>query len=152
MRAFFSQGGRVVCWLFILLSLAGCTDVNEGKAIYPDKARGELLLLDSCPAHGDENISTEAVIKLLFNKPLDPQSINSASLLLGSGRNHVKGTLFYEDDIITYVPLAPLEPNYRYDFYITASLRDTDGFAYIQNVEAFSFFTHEKAETGETCR
>lgn len=137
-------------FLLMIISLASCSNVNQNESIYPDAYRESLTLLDTCPGENQENISTEAVVKLLFNKPLKPETINQSSVILGSGRWLVRGSVFYDDRLITYIPNHPLDPKSRYALYITSDIRDEDGFALTDDVLIFTFDTGNSF--GITCR
>ena len=130
--------------------LCGCTTMDEGEDLYPDDTRNALGLLDVCPKSEANDVSTNVVIQLLFDKDLNPDTVNESSVMLGTGRWHVKGIVSYADHIVSYLPSRSLEPNTRYDFYITSDLRDADGFALVNNVKAWSFTTGDPGLV--TCR
>jgi len=142
---------RVAAVLVCTLSaLSACGDVNEDESIYPLKDRAALEVEWSCPSTSQTDVSTAAVIKIRFKKELDPSSINSSAILLGSGRNHIKGNLFYQNRLLTYVPIDELDSDSRYDVYFTSSLRDIDGFSLTDTVLVFSFLTGDPGN--KTCR
>ncbi len=135
-----------------LLSLCcvSCGDINDENKIYPQKERGGLELVSHCPDIGEEDVSTSAIIRMQFLKELEPETVNPNSILLGSGRHHVKGNMTYEGGVVTYYPTTPLDPNTRYNIYFTSSLRDIDGFAFTSTISAFSFTTGNPGN--RTCR
>ncbi len=139
----------VLVALFTGLYAAACSNIGDDP-LYPQDTRGGLDVLDSCPLPGESNVSTGAVVKLLFNKELDPATVTDNAILMGSGRWHVKGDLYYDDRTVTYVPTTVLDANSKYTIYITSSLRDIDGFAYTKELSVISFQTG--SETGVTCR
>lgn len=123
------------------LALAGCSNVNEDERIYPRDLRESPTLLDSCPKHDQERVSVDAVVRLLFSKDLNPRTVHSGSVILGSGRMFVRGNLFYEDRVVTFVPTEALLPDTFYTLYLTSTLRDIDNLAMSERVESLSFTT-----------
>jgi hypothetical protein len=136
-----------ISWMLIL---DACSNVNENESIYPRDFREGLVVLDSCPKADQQNISTEGVIRLLFNKDLDPSTVHGGSVVLGSGRMYVRGNVFYDDRVVTYIPTTAFVPNSLYVVYLTTSLRDADGFALSDRIEVLSFKTGEPGVY--TCR
>ena len=134
----------------LLTIISSCGDVNEDESIYPLKNRTALEVEWTCPSTSQIDVSTAAVIKIKFKKELDPFSVSSSAILLGSGRYQVKGNVFYEDRVLTYVPIDELDPDSRYDVYFTSGLRDIDGFALTDTVLVFSFMTGDPGN--KTCR
>lgn len=120
---------------------AGCSDLNGEREIYPPTDRPSLDVQDQCPAKDEPSFFTGGVIRILFNKPLDPATVTQQAFLLGQGRRLVRGDIVLEGQVVTYVPRELLIPDSRYDFFITSTLRDTDGFALTENYWNYSFTT-----------
>ncbi len=133
-----------------MLISSACGDVNEDESIYPLKDRAALEVEWSCPSTSQTDVSTAAIIRIKFKKELDPSSVDSNGVLLGSGRSLVEGNVFYENSLLTYVPIYELKPDSRYDVYFTSSLLDIDGFSLTDNVLVFSFLTGNPGN--KTCR
>ncbi len=147
--------GKSRFWLLcvILAGLIGspaCSEINEHNTLYPEKNRGELLLLETCPRNGASDAALTTVVRMLFNKDLDPKTVNGGTLLLGTGRWHVKGDIFYDDRVVTYVPTVPLDPKFQYNMFITAGLLDEDGLAATDDLIVFTFTTGDPGLL--TCR
>ena len=142
--AFFLSG------MSLLALVAACSSVNENNRIYPEETRGSLEVVETCPRPKQEDVSVDAVIKLLFNKGLDPATVRKETVLLGNGRWHVRGDIYYDDRVVTYVPVRPLDPGTKYGVYITPELRDADGFALTEDAVGFSFTTGDPGV--DTCR
>jgi len=127
-----------------------CSNINADNAIYPLDNRSAPEIIDTCPKADQEGVSPSAVVKILVNKPLDPATVTPDAVLVGSARAHIRGNVYYDDRLITYIPVKPLAPGTRYDVYITSLVRDEDNFALTQGFEVFSFTTGEGG--GDTCR
>lgn len=127
--------------LALALSLAACGDLNGDREIYPATDRPSLAVLDQCPKKDEKAFYVGGVVRLLFNKPLDPSTVTQQAFLLGQGRRLIRGDVSLEGRVVTYVPREVLIPGSRYDFFITDDLRDTDGFALTDNYWNFSFIT-----------
>lgn len=139
----------LIAGMVCLLAVA-CSNINTENSLYENEVRPDLDIKEMCPRHKQDMVSTSAVIWVQFNKPLKPETVHEGTVLLGNGRWHVKGDVYYHDRIMTYVPIEELDPNCEYDLYITSSLRDEDGFALTTNAVAFYFTTGDPGVI--TCR
>lgn len=142
--------GNIAILILLSILLTACSNVNDENAIYPYEERGPLTILDSCPRVSQEKVSVDAIIEILFNKPLDPAKVNLSSIMLGNGRWLIAGNVFYSDRLVTYVPSESLDENTRYTLYVTNSLRDEDGFAMTVSVHTQTFTTGNPGQI--TCR
>lgn len=142
---------KFIRW-FLLISIVmfSCTSVDADYDLYPESNRKKLEVLDSCPKESAQDISTEAIIKILVNKPLNPETVTQSNILLGNGRWLIRGSVFYDDRMITYVPTEILDKNTKYILYITTDLRDEDGFAITDNLYTLLFYTGD--DNGISCR
>ncbi len=136
--------------LLVSLGLTACSNVNEDERVYPLENRPALVVSDSCPLEGQEDVSIEAVIRVRFNKALDPSTVTERNILLGSGRYHVKGTVIYDDRLVTYIPVEPLYSETDYALYISSAVRDEDGFSSSPDYVVLRFMTGDPGVS--TCR
>ena len=138
------MASKRVIWIVLGITLGlavACADLNGEREIYPPTTRPTLLVLDQCPGNGEDSFFTGGVIRLLFNKPLDPTTLTQQALLLGHGRRLIRGAIELDGQTLTYIPREILVPDARYDFFISGSLRDTDGFALTDGYWSFTFTT-----------
>lgn len=129
------------CLFFGGLLAAGCSDLNGDWTLYPAESRPSLTISDRCPAADSTDFFTGGVIKVSFSKDLDPATADQQAFLLGQGRRLIRGAILLDERTITYVPSEILLDDTTYNFYITDSLRDRDGFAITSNYLVYSFAT-----------
>lgn len=132
----------------ILLGAASCTDVREEWSVYPMGTREDLVLVETCPLFETTDVALDTPILLLFNKPLKASTVKEGTILLGSGRSQFPIRLLLDESLVVIYPLSPLEPNWRYDVYLTADLRDEDDFALTSSISSFSFVTGDPGTVG----
>ncbi len=108
--------------IMILLSffIYGCKKVVEetGKVgICP-------TVVSTDPAAGAINVVTNKKISIVFSEPMDPATINTATVQLKQGSNFVLGTVTYSGVTAVFTPSAPLIANTVYTGTVTTGVKD----------------------------
>ena len=108
--------------IMILLSffVYGCKKVVEetGKVgICP-------TVVSTDPTTGAINVTSNKKISIVFNEPMDPASINTATVQLKQGSNFVLGTVSYSGVTSVFTPSAPLIANTVYTGVVTTGVKD----------------------------
>src|SRR5207248_116898 len=88
------------------------------------------------PANGATAVPINQTINATFSEPMDPLTINTASLrLIGPGGTLVTGTVAYDvsSRIATLDPVSNLAPNTVYTATLTTAARDLAGNALAAN-------------------
>ena len=81
----------------------------------PDTDPPELLLVD--PADGDQDVPRNARVNVLFDEPVDPQTVDAQSFHLSTGAVAVNAFFTFDDANrrVILTPLQVLERNAQYD-------------------------------------
>jgi predicted CXXCH cytochrome family protein len=85
----------------------------------------EVTITD--PVNGANNGVINDVIKIIFNKELDPSTINASTVFLLQGSSNIPGTVSYADKTIQFTPSSQLNYSSSYTLQITTSVKDTAG-------------------------
>ncbi len=83
------------------------------------------------PANGATNVVTTKVITALFNKVMDPSTINQTTFLLKQGNTVIPGTVTYNGLTASFTPSTVLASNTVYTATITNKVKDPAGNAMI---------------------
>lgn len=98
------------------------------------------------PANGATNVATTKTITALFNKVMDPATINTTTFTLKQGTTVIPGAVSYVGSTATFQPTTPLSPSTVYTGTITTGAKDASGNAMAANY-TWSFTTGEAAPT-----
>ena len=110
------------------------TDDMETPIVEPDPLPGDdaaacdnsaFQLLDNgrLPADGAEEVPLNTHISLLFNRAVDPDTVNDATVML-SGPAAPALDVEVTDDVVTATPRHPLQPDSVYTLTLTMGLSD----------------------------
>lgn len=96
------------------------------------------------PTDDTGDISVSAAINAVFNRDLDPDSINGITYSISQGGSKIPGAISYNDKIAIFTPASLLMPFTEYTASVTTGIADAEGNALIQ---AYSWtFTTGAAE------
>lgn len=99
------------------------------------------------PADGAAVIGATAIMQVVFNEPLDPQTVEDSSMVVESEAGAmVTGLVSYDqfNNAVLFTPNAPLENNTSYTVTLAAGVADPSGNA-IEQDESWSFTTTDFA-------
>ena len=92
------------------------------------------------PANGDVNVVISKKITAIFNKVMDPMTINATTFILKQGATQIAGTVSYSGNTATFSPASFLAINALYNATITTASKDPEGNALKTNY-VWSFTT-----------
>jgi len=94
------------------------------------------------PANGETKVNTRASIRVSFDKPISPSTINQNNFyVLDNIGNKINGTVTLIDDTALFDPSTELTVNTQYKVVLTTSIIGTDGFPISSNNIEWSFTT-----------
>ncbi len=79
------------------------------------------------PSPGATNVVLNKIITANFNKPMDPNTINTSTFLLKDGATAILGTVSYTALTASFAPNVALTPNRLYTATITTGAKDPSG-------------------------
>ncbi len=125
-----------------LLLQFGCSKLGDSR-LYPKYVAPQTEIEDWCPMHDDEDVMLASPIWIRFSQPLDASTVNMYTIMLGSGREHIRGAITYDPNTYTvyYKPYEGLRPNTAYDVYVTEDLLDIYGRKVLEHFQYVSFKT-----------
>lgn len=91
------------------------------------------IVVSTDPPDGAKNVVLNKVITAVFNKSMDPATINATTFLLKQGATAIAGTVTYSGRTATFTPTAPLTGNTVYTGTITTGAKDSSGNALSAN-------------------
>lgn len=86
------------------------------------------IIVSTYPADNSENISRKPNIQILFNKALNPSTVNISNITLSaSDGTAVAGTVNYDstEHIVTFIPGSELLNNVKYTVKVSTAVTDT---------------------------
>ena len=112
---------RDVLGVLIAVALAGCED--------PPRPGETLVVLSTAPDDRSENVPISVVPRIVFDRPLDPTTVNADAFRLHSGALTPGGTLRYSlvDRSLTFTPGVTLRPRLAYAARLAPGVRGIDG-------------------------
>lgn len=112
--------------LDIRLSVAG-EETPEVEAVVPERRAPVIVRVDPPPDRTD--VPLNAVLLVVFSEPIDPASVNAASVQLLRDATPVGGMLAVTDDglLLTFTPNEPLAAGTEYAILVTEAIEDEDG-------------------------
>jgi YD repeat-containing protein len=96
----------------------------------PDPANVQLAVVATNPANGATNVPLNVVLELQYTGSLDPATINANTVFFfNQFGQFVTGTVTLDatQQLVTFVPSAPLAANTFYEFQVTSGVRGTNG-------------------------
>ena len=125
----------------------GCSEPGS-QSLYPLNLVSAVEVADWCPVADEENISIDSNLWVRFSGPVDVNSITRYSILLGSGREHIRGQVTYDPNTHTvfYYPYQRLTPNTRYELFVTEDVKDIYGRQVLEKFTAITFFTGDPGD------
>jgi len=128
---------------------------NNGLNDYQGSFRTEGIMVNTQPEIIDRslnsfNIATNAIIRVLFDRPLDPSTVSQNSVqLLFDGNTIVPVNIDLERDnrVISITPNEPLLPNGFYEYRFNSSILSADGQS---NRSTFNFSFRAASESDFT--
>jgi hypothetical protein len=134
------------CLLLTALFCA-CTYENEQEQTSPSSPVRALSLLFSDPAPGQGNVGLDAPIDLFFGAPLDAESVAQVDVRLFSGLIEKLGVVSVDllDRRIRFSHSTSLQPNLRYQVYLSTSFRGLNG-ARLKAPIIFDFTTGDRPQ------
>ncbi len=93
-------------------------------------ARRPPTVVRSNPGKGRVDVAVNSVsISAIFSEPIDPKTVNTASLRLMRDGQPVSGTIRLEENAWTadFLPDRPLAPLTNYELVVSRDVRDPDG-------------------------
>lgn len=141
------------CGLVALaLLVGGCW--NGGDETLPPPVG---IVFDPAPAAGESGVSEYAVVKIEFDRAMDPATVNTASFLLLNPSLPVTGCVVDYRDVTVTLPVPAvlhaatltcpvLAPATTYTARVTTAVRDASGVAVLPADYAWNFTT--RADTG----
>ena len=138
-RALMMAMGAAVLGMAVL---TGCNAQGEQK-LYPVYTVPAITPQTWCPANNETEVSVDSAVWVRFSGPVDASTVDLYTIMLGTGREHIRGYVRYlpGSDTALYVPYEPLRPNTRYELYVTEEVKDIYGRALLASFEAVSFLT-----------
>jgi uncharacterized protein (TIGR03437 family) len=99
---------------------------NAFTVLAPPAPLGPLSVASTLPANGDINVSMTPSIRITFNEPLDPATINSSTFTLANTRTSLPATVTMDSTgtIVTVTPSGVLTPNGTYSVTIGSQVRN----------------------------
>ena len=76
------------------------------------------------PANGASEVPVSASIRITFSEPMDPLTLNAASVLLSDGMTFVAGSVTASGDTAIFTPAAPLRMSTRYTLVVEVGATD----------------------------
>jgi hypothetical protein len=126
------------CVLVLLFtSLAGCGQqlVEFGgnpstPYILPDggTASGPPAVNSTDPGNSSTGVVLNKQVSAVFNRPMDPATINPTTFTLKQGTNTIAGAVSYAGTTATFAPASLLTSNTIYSATITTGAKDVGGF------------------------
>ncbi len=140
--------GRMPATLVVLLSVAGCLFLPDRSV--ENRGREPLRVESVNVAEGDTDVPLDVSIEIRFNQPLDPASLEDASMQLGSGSLRSLADVRFDALTRTLVfdPRSDLRPGLWYEFTMDAFPLSIMGTAYLDEPLQIRFGTG--TETGAT--
>ena len=114
--------------IFSLTLLSGCLPSDTAKMSW-DVLSGKPRVVETDPVNGNENVSTDAKIKITFSKEMDESTLNSKNINISYINNHLK---FYIN------PFLGSEFEYNNDEK-TLTITPKEGFLPNQEVEVRTY-------------
>ena len=141
------------CGLAVLLLLVGGCGSGGDETLPPPAG----VVFDPAPAPGEVGVSEYAVVKIEFDRAMDPATVNTASFLLLTTSGQVAGCVVDYRDVTVTLPVPAvlhaatltcpvLAPATAYTARVTTAVRDASGAAVLPADYAWSFTT--RADTG----
>lgn len=128
----FKNGQIWILAFFLVAAIAGCGDAdkniggNPGGPLTPPTVVSASVL----PPDGSSGICPNTVVTAIFNKAMNPATINSTTFTLASSGGSVTGQVTYDSatDTATFTPASPgLAVSTTYTATITTGAADTFG-------------------------
>ena len=130
-----------------MLLWQGCSAGGD-QSLYPLDRVSAVEVADWCPVADEENVSIDSYFWVRFSGAVDVTTLNRYSVLLGSGREHIRGQVKYDPATHTvyYYPYRRLVPNGRYELFITEDVKDIYGRQVLDKFAAITFFTGDPGD------
>ena len=137
----------LLCALLGLL-LPACTNLNNDRTLYEIDTTSIPKEVAACPDDGWREVDRDGAIWVRFDGPLDVRTVTWSTVLLGSDREHIRGSVIYDAQTYTirYIPYERLAPVMRYDLYLTRDILDEQGRTVYESQEVKTFRTADPAE------
>jgi hypothetical protein len=127
--------------LAAMVMIAGC---NKDKDNDPEPLIPQAI--SSAPADEAVDVETNAVVKIRFNKNMDPATVSSTTFTVMEGTVLVAGTVTYADSVATFTPADDFTASTLFTVTLTVGAKDTDGLP-LEADYAFSFTTGVAPDT-----
>lgn len=99
-------------------------------------------VIATSPADGDQDVAVNTSITATFSIPMDPATIDGASLTVLAGADPVSGAVSYAGEIATFLPAADLLEGTEYTATVTTAATSTEGAALVADFD-WTFTTVE---------
>ena len=136
-----------LCALLWLL-LPSCTNLNNDRTLYEVDTTSIPREVAACPDDGWRDVDRDGSIWVRFDGPLDVRTVIWSTVLLGSDREHIRGSVIYDARTYTvfYIPYEQLALKTRYDLYLTRDILDEKGRQVYESQEVKTFRTGDPGE------
>jgi hypothetical protein len=84
----------------------------------------KLMMISTIPLNHATSVTLDIAPSVTFNKALDPETINSKTMVLKQGSTVVDGTVSYTGTTATFLPAMKLAPNTVYTVKIMEGIKD----------------------------
>ena len=122
-------------WLAILLGGIGCSFINGGCDFGPvtdddddddaddddevDAGTGPVTMVSTLPPIGATDVDPDLPIVVTFSSRIRPESVNEETFAVTGPLGAVPGGYTIEEDVVTFIPAAPLHLLGHYDVTLT---------------------------------
>jgi hypothetical protein len=109
----------------------------QSKAVPDTIAPG---VLGTVPGSDATDVAVTSVITATFSEPVDPETITSATFIVGNGGDAIQGSVESSGASASFAPSAPLSYNTQYTLTLTTGIMDLAGNS-LQSDHTISFTT-----------
>ncbi|HPV40462.1 MAG TPA: Ig-like domain-containing protein [Spirochaetota bacterium] len=127
-----SKWPAILSFLVVIISLSSCRD---GIIFFKDSFLSlinpyDLLrphITSTIPANNASNVPINSALVVIFNRAMDPATINQTTFYVSDSTGPIPGTVIYTGTSATFTPSAFFSPNTTYTATVTAAAADLDG-------------------------
>ncbi len=147
----FAAGALIEIWF------TSAAQDASGNALYdyyahftvaPDLTGTPLTVISQGPCYGNCGAATNAVVEVLFSKPVNPATVTSSSFFVSAGfapGSPINGVISFMNNnrMIRFTPNAPgFALNSYFSVYLASSIQGADGLAFAGSATSYNFYSY----------
>ena len=110
----------------------------------PDNTPPSVLTVT--PADGENEVGVETIVTITFDEPMDPTTLNSASIKLSDDTTTLSGNVESSSISAVFIPRSPLRKGMTYSASVTTDAHDMAGNA-LPSDYSWSFMVQKEIDT-----